>query len=132
MWAEEAGNMKDGTNDVEDLITGYVRTDKASISFIGSWAENNGESECYVDILGDKNGARLSYGGQFKFYDGQTLETTTSDIKIGNIFANEDLAFLKATRTGEHTKTHVDNVLETMKLLETLYKSADAKQEIRF
>ena len=131
MWAEETMNP-DGINDVEDFITGYVRTDKASISFNGSWAENNGESECYIDFLGDKKGARLTYGGQFKLYDGETLESTVSEIKMNDMFQNENRAFLEATDSGEKTKTYIDNILETMKLLETLYKSAEDRREITF
>ena len=131
MWAEETKNL-DGTNDVDDFISGYIRTDKASISFNCSWAQNIGEDEAYVDFLGDKKGARLTYGGQFKIYDGDTLEATDSNVNIGNMFKNEDYAFLMATDSGEKTKTYIDNILETMKLLETLYKSAEIKQEIDF
>ena len=131
MWAEETMNP-DGTNDVEDFISGYIRTDKASISFNGSWAQNIGEEESYVDFLGDKKGARLTYGGQFKIYDGETLVASDSNVKLGNMFRNEDYAFLEAIDNNEKTKTYIDNILETMKLLETLYKSADIKGEIDF
>ena len=48
------------------------------------------------------------------------------------MFYCEDKAFLEAVGSGEKTKTHIDNILETMKLLDTLYKSADIKQEIKF
>ena len=37
MWAEDTADTEHGTNDVDDFITGYVRTDKASISFNGAW-----------------------------------------------------------------------------------------------
>ena len=131
MWAEETADVENGTNDVEDFISGYVRTDKASIGFIGSWAENNGENECFVDFLGDKNGARLTYGGQFKFYDGQTLETVKSDITLTDMFRDEDAAFLEACDSGEITKTHISHILETMRLLEMLYKSADDRAEVK-
>lgn len=131
MWAEDTADVENGTNDVEDFISGYVRTDKASISFIGSWAENNAENEYYIDFLGDKNGARLTYGGQFKFYDGQTLETTVSDIKLTNMFRDEDEAFLKACDSSEITKTHVCHVLETMRMMEMMYKSAELREEMK-
>ena len=130
MWAEETMDVN-GTNDVDDFITGYLRTDKASISFNGSWAQNIGEEEAYVDFLGDKKGARLSYGGQAVIYDND-LNRTTTEIKIPDAFVCEDKAFLEATETGEHTKTYIDNILETMKLLDTLYKSAEIHEEIDF
>ena len=131
MWAEETKNVETGTNDVDDFISGYIRTDKASISFNGAWAQNVGESESFIDILGDKGGARLSYGGQFTFYDGATLLATKSEHEMPDAFRREDEAFLRATETGEKTKTYIDNILETMKLLEALYTSSDNKSEIK-
>ena len=128
MWAEETKNLE-GTNDVDDFITGYVRTDKASISFNGSWAQNIGEEDYYIDFLGDKKGARLTYGGHFVTYDSD-LNKVTSDHEIPDMFVCEDSAFLNAIDSGEHTKTYIDNILETMKLLETLYASADIHREI--
>jgi len=32
MWAEDTADIENGTNDVDDFITGHIRTDKASIS----------------------------------------------------------------------------------------------------
>jgi len=132
MWAEDTKNVETGTNDVDDFISGYIRTDKASISFNGAWAQNIGEAESYIDFLGDKKGARLNYGGQFTIYDGETLEKELSSHEIPNQFLMEDKAFLSAYKTGEHTKTHIDNILETMKLLDALYASSDKKCEISF
>ncbi|MBQ8345627.1 MAG: Gfo/Idh/MocA family oxidoreductase [Clostridia bacterium] len=80
MWAEDTSDVENGVNDVYDYVTGYVRTDKASISLNGAWAENIDEKgQMFVDFLGDKGGVRLTYGKQFAFYDGATLETTVSD-----------------------------------------------------
>ena len=131
MWACETSDIENGTNDVEDFITGYVRTDKASISFNGSWAQNIGDAEAYIDFLGDKGGARLDYCGQFTFWNND-LEKTRSEHEIPNAFLCEDKAFLEACDSGEKTKTYIDNILETMKLLETLYASSDMKKEIEF
>ncbi|MBE5818065.1 MAG: Gfo/Idh/MocA family oxidoreductase [Clostridiales bacterium] len=132
MWASDTADIENGTNDVDDYISGYIRTDKASISFNGSWAQNIGKEEHFIDILGDKGGARLDYCGQFTFWDGATLEETRSDHEIPEMFLCEDKAFLEAIGNNEKTKTHIDNILETMKLLDTLYKSAEIKKEIEF
>ena len=40
MWAEETKNLENGVNDVDDFVTGFIRTNKASISFNGAWAQN--------------------------------------------------------------------------------------------
>ncbi len=130
MWAEETADFENGVNDVDDFITGYVRTDKASISFNGAWAQNIDKAEMFVDFLGDKGGARLDYGGKFTFYDGATLETITPEYDIPNMYECESRAFIEACNTGVKNRSHIDNILESAKLLDVLYKSAEIKKEI--
>ena len=130
MWAENTSNIENGVNDVDDFVTGYVRTDKASISFNGAWAQNVDKDEMFIDFLGDKAGARLNYGGDFTFTDGATLETITPKCEKKNHFLEEDKAFVNAIRTGEKCKNHIDEVLETAKLLEGLYLSSKLNKEI--
>ncbi len=133
MWAEDTANLE-GTNDVDDFITGYIRTDKASISFNGAWAQNLAKNEMYIDFLGDKGGARLNYGEGFTFYtvrDG-LLQTETPDYKIPNMYECENKAFAEAVLSGEKNRCDVREVLETAKLLDALYRSADEKREIVF
>ena len=133
MWAEDTSDIENGTNDVDDFITGHIRTDKASISFNGAWAHNiNQKGQMFIDFMGDKGGARLTYGKRFEFYDAETLETTTYDYEIPNMYFEEDKAFLESTLTGVKTKTHIDNILESAKLLDALYASAEQKKEIKF
>jgi predicted dehydrogenase len=131
MWAEDTKDIENGVNDVDDFITGYIRTDKASISFNGAWAQNVDQSEMFIDFLGDKKGARLKYGGQFKITDGQTLETTESNHEIPNMYMCEDAAFIESFNTGIKNKNNIDNILESMKLLDNLYKSAEIGKEIQ-
>ena len=130
MWAEETANVENGVNDVDDFITGYVRTDKASISFNGAWAQNIDKAEMYVDFLGDKGGARLDYGGKFTFYDGATLETITPEYDIPDMYECESRAFIESCNSGVKNRIHIDNILESAKLLDVLYKSAEIKKEI--
>ena len=130
MWAEDTADIENGTNDVDDFITGHVRTDKASISFNGAWAQNINQNEMFIDFLGDKAGARLTYGGKFEIYDGATLETITPEYDIPNMYLCEDKAFIESIETGVKTRSHIDNVLESAKLLDALYQSADKKQEV--
>ena len=132
MWAENTSDVEHGTNDVDDFITGYVRTDKASISLNGAWAQNLDQRDMYIDFLGDKAGARLDYGGKFQFFDGSTLETTRPEYDIPNMYLCEDKAFAESIETGVKTRSYIDNILESMKLLDALYASADAKKEVDF
>ncbi len=130
MWAEDTADIENGTNDVDDFISGYVRTDKASISFNGAWAQNLDKADMFVDFLGDKGGARLDYGKQFKFTSGETLESYETDHEIPNMYLREDEDFFNSVRTGEKNRNYIDNILESMKLLDGLYKSAEKKSEI--
>ncbi len=130
MWADDTADIENGTNDVDDYITGYIRTDKATISFNGAWAQNIGENEMFIDILGDKGGARLSYGGQFKFWDGATLKSYETEHEIPNMYGEEDKAFLDSIDSGVKDKNHIDYVLESARLLDALYESSDKNKEL--
>jgi predicted dehydrogenase len=130
MWAEDTSDIENGTNDVDDFITGYIRTDKASISFNGAWAQNINKPEMFIDFLGDKCGARLKYCGHFELYRGDTLETVTYDYKIPNMYLREDSAFIESIETGVKSRSNIDNVLESARLLDSLYASAAQRKEI--
>ena len=132
MWAEDTADIENGTNDVDDFISGHVRTDKASISFNGAWAQNINNNEMFIDFLGDKCGARLIYGKKFEIYDGETLETVELDYDIPNMYLCEDKAFIESITTGEKNRNHIENILESAKLLDSLYKSAEIKGEVKF
>ena len=131
MWAEDTANIEHGTNDVDDFITGYIRTDKASISFNGAWAQNINVPEMYIDFLGDKGGARLNYLGQFTFWDGATLQSFTSDHELPDMYGEEDKAFLQSIETGVKDKNYIDNILESARLLQALYDSSKQNKEIK-
>jgi predicted dehydrogenase len=129
MWAEDTKDLN-GVNDVDDFVTGYVRTDKASISLNGAWAQNVPNGEMFIDFLGDKKGVRLQYGGQFTTTDGQTLAGETSAHDIPDMYLREDEDFFKSIESGEKNRNNIDNILESMKLLDGLYRSAELHKEI--
>lgn len=131
MWAEDTANIENGTNDVDDLISGHIRTDKASISFNGAWAQNLDKNEMFIDFLGDKCGARLTYGGKFELTDGSTLKTEQPEYDIPNMYLCENRAFIDSITTGKKNRCHIDYILESAKLLDVLYASSDKKEEIR-
>lgn len=131
MWAKDTADVENGIMDVDDFVSGYIRTDKASISFNGAWAQNIDRSEKFIDFLGDKCGARLTYCGKFEIYDAQTLETITPDYEIPDMYTCEDRAFLESIETRVKNKTNIDAVLESAKLLDALYLSASQKEEVQ-
>ena len=79
MWAGPPDY--NGTYDVEDFVTGFLRTEGPTITLNGAWAQNIGESAMFVEFLGDKAGIKLDYGGGFIVYsadNGMLLETRPS------------------------------------------------------
>lgn len=132
MWAEDTADIENGTNDVDDFITGYIRTDKATISFNGAWAQNINEREMFIDFLGDKCGVRLDYFGKFTMYDGETLETIKPEYELGKAHRDEDISFIDCVRTGKKNQAYIDNILESAKLLDALYESSEKNAEVSF
>ena len=130
MWAADTMDIENGVNDVDDFVTGYIRTDKASISFNGAWAQNIDHKDMFIDFLGDKAGARLIYGKKFEIYDGSTLETIAPEYDIPDMYLCEDDDFIKSCDTGIKNRNNIDCILESAKLLDALYKSAQEGKEI--
>ena len=132
MWAEDTSDIEHGVNDVDDFISGYVRTDKANISFNGAWAQNVKQTDMYIDFMGDKGGARLEYGGKFVFFDGERYEEIAPEYDIPNHYLCEDKAFFESIATGKKDKNNIENILESAKLLDALYESAKIQKEVSF
>ncbi len=132
MWAEDTADIENGVNNVDDFISGYIRTDKASISLNGAWAQNIKDGDMFIDFLGDRGGARFSYGGKFTFTSGETLESFTPEYDIPNMYLCENEAFVESVTTGKKNRSNIEHVLETAKLLDALYASAEQKKEISF
>ena len=131
MWAGPP--TLDGVCDVEEMITGFIRTSGASISFNGAWAQNINENEMFIDFMGDKGGIRLDYGQGFTFYtaEGGVLQTIKPDFDIPNIYRREDIRFIEAVRKGQKTRSHIDKVLESARLLDAIYESSEKQAEIK-
>lgn len=132
MWA---GPPKyDGTYDVDDFVTGMIRTAGPSITLNGAWAQNIGIEEMYIDFMGDKAGIRLQYGADFKLYSAQNgaLLETTARYNAEDMFQNEIDSFLKCIRTGEKLPSHIDTVILSSKIIQAIYDSSEACSEIVF
>jgi len=132
MWA---GPPKyDGTYDVDDFVTGMIRTSGPTISLNGAWAQNIGVSETYIDFLGDKAGIRLQYGADFKIYSAQNgaLLETIPQFNAGNQFQNEIDGFIQCIQTGEKLPSHIDTVILSSQIIQAIYDSSDNGREISF
>ncbi len=131
MWA---GPPKlDGVCDVEEAITGIVRTDGPVITLNGAWAQNIGVSDTYIDFLGTKAGIRLKYGGSFTVYgvkDGK-LTDEVIDVASSNMFENEIDAFIENAKHPENKlPSHISVNIKTQRLMDALYRSAQEHREV--
>lgn len=132
MWAEETKNVN-GTYDVDDSVTGIIRTSGPVISFNGAWAQNIGQSETYIDFMGDKAGVRLKYCGDFTLYgvkDGMLTETKVA-CKTTDMYENELNDFVKlVAEGGGKNRQYIDRAVLTSKILQAIYDSSDSHKEI--
>lgn len=131
MWASDTLNKK-GTYDVDDSVTGLVRTAGPVISFTGAWAQNIGEEDRYIDFMGDKGGIRLTYCGNFKLYtvqNGMLMESTPS-YQGNNMHRAEVLDFVESAKRGQRNRNDISNAIKTSKIMQAVYDSSDAHREI--
>lgn len=132
MWAGPPDYA--GKYDVEDFVTGFVRTSGPTITLNGAWAQNIGEGAMFIEFIGDRGGVKLQYGGKFTYYtakDGALLETKY-DYAMGDMFYDEIDAFLDCSVSGEKIRSNIDSVLITANTMEGIYRSAEEKREISF
>ncbi len=131
MWAEETKNVN-GTYDVDDSVTGIIRTSGPVISFNGAWAQNIGERETYIDFMGDKAGIRLQYGSDFKLYSVKNgmLGETAFTCRTTNMYDNEINDFIKCVKTGDRNRQYIDNAVLTSKIMQAIYDSSDNHREM--
>ena len=131
MWA---GPPKfDGVCDVEDYSTGLVRFGKkASMVFEIAWAANT-EDVAFIEILGDKGGARLFDGKPLAIYtEHNGLVTNISPLigNSGNSFHCQADIFIKACRGECPPAATAEEGLMVMKLIDAVYASSASGREV--
>ena len=131
MWA---GPPKfNGVCDVEEHVSGLLRTSGPTVAFEGAWAQNIGEGAMFIDFLGDKAGIRLNYGGSFTVYGHEKgrLYKTEPSLRAGDMFQVEIDSFLQSAASGKPCASDIDAVLPTQQVLDGFYRSAKAGREVR-
>ena len=130
MWA---GPPKyDGVYNVDDSVTGLIRTSGPVITLNGAWAQNIGEEDRYIDFMGDKGGIRLRYGADFTLFttENGALINYTPQAPSRDMFQNEINAFIDCIKTGRKLPSHIDTVIVTAKMMQAIYDSAQQHREI--
>ncbi|MBI4975872.1 MAG: Gfo/Idh/MocA family oxidoreductase [Spirochaetes bacterium] len=129
MWA---GPPKyEGVYDVEEFVSGVIRTKGPSINFEGAWAHNIDKPSMYLDFIGTKAGLRLEYRKGFTMYgseNGNLFEKTPRAKEI-NDFHAEMRAFIDSCGDGKPNRAHIDNVIISQKVIDAFYRSAAEGRE---
>ena len=131
MWAGPP--QLDGTYDVDDFITGFIRTDGPTISVNGAWAQNIDDAATFIEFMGDKGGIKLQYGGNFTLYSTKNgmLTTTTFKYRKVNMYEAEIRDFLIKAPQGIKTKANIDQALLTSQVMDMMYKSSELGEEVK-
>ena len=131
MWA---GPPKlDGTFDVEDYSTGFIRFgEKATMSFEIAWACNVERSR-YIELLGDKGGVKYCIGEPpvfFTEHGGRPANIQPLYDKSLNQF-EEQARVLVANCHGEQNEAATGRQgVTVMRLIDAIYASSEANREI--
>jgi len=130
MWAGPPDYS--GTYDVEEFITGLIRTDGPTVTLNGAWAQNIDEDAMFIEFLGDKAGIKLQYFGGFTVYGVKNgmLTQLTPKYNKADMFYDEIDAFLTAAEEGKKIRSNIDEVLITSKIMDGLYESARTGKEV--
>jgi len=131
MWADRTKNLN-GVYDVDDSVTGVVRTTGPTITFNGAWAKNIGEKESFIDFLGDKGGIRLNYCNDFVYYTAQDGGLTQRKIELpdNNFYKAEIDAFVDCVITRVPNQGEINRTIEASKIIDGLYRSSEEKKEV--
>lgn len=125
-----------GTFDVEDLATGFIRFDNgASLQIEFSWASNVGEEMNFVELRGTKAGASIKKGEL-----GVYTETAGQLTDLVPVFKGSQAL----SNHGKHLYHFLDCVqgratpintpaqgVDMIKILSAIYKSAESGKEVR-
>lgn len=130
MWAGPPDYS--GTYDVEEFITGMVRTNGPTITLNGAWAQNINENAMFIEFLGDKAGVKLLYGGNFTLYSTQNgmLTQMSPSFHASDMFYDEIDAFIHCATEGKKIRSNIDEVLMTAKMMDGLYESSRTGREV--
>ncbi len=133
MWAEETADIENGTFDVDDSVTGIIRTEGPTVTFNGAWAQNIGINETYIDFMGDKGGIRLNYCGYFTYYtakDGALIEEKPK-FRMRDHYRNEIDSFVNSCFTREPNQSFIDKAVLTSKIMDGIYRSSNIHKEVK-
>lgn len=128
--------QKDGTFDVEDLATGFIRFDNgATLQLEFSWASNVGEEMNFVELRGTKAGASFK-GGELAIFSeaaGQLTDTKPVIKGAQNVKIHEENIkhFVDVLQERAEPTIRPEHGVDMIKILSAIYESAETGREVR-
>lgn len=114
-------------SDVEDYAFGIAQSDSGiSLSFEGSWAQNIGDEEKYIDFLGDKGAVRFNYYRGYTLWGkgGEKLKEC-ENCYDGKMYENELESFADdILKRRFDSRNAVENVLSSAQLIDMIYAAS--------
>lgn len=127
--------QENGTFDVEDLATGFIRFENgATLQLEFSWASNIGEEVNFVELRGTKAGASLKRGEAAVFTEaGGQLVDIAPKIKNHAVDAHgENIKHFIDCLQGRAEPTILpEHGVDMIKILSAIYESAELGREVR-
>ena len=128
---------ENGTFDVEDLATGFIRFDNgACLQLEFSWASNIDVESRYFELRGTKSGASWTTEDQkLMFYTEAYGKTVDYDPNIDNVNSEDPHRlnirhFADVVLNGTEPIFVPEQGLNMVKILEAIYKSAETGREV--
>ena len=131
MWADRTKQVG-GVYDVDDSVTGVVRTEGPVITFNGAWAQNIGETESFIDFMGTKGGIRLRYCNEFVYYTAMDGGLVKREIELpeSDFYQIEIDSFVDSVMTRKPNQAEINRTIAASKIIDGLYRSSDLKREV--
>lgn len=125
-----AGEWDDKNFTVEDFATGLVKfSNGASMVIESSFAANIDTDHAKNTFLGDKGGAELPPLKIYSEKNRTVVDITPVGLPDQNIYETECIEFYKAIREDTEVPVTVGQALNTMRIIEGIYKSSESGKE---
>jgi predicted dehydrogenase len=116
---------------VEDYATGFVRLDNgASINIESSFAANISDDKFCTTLIGTKGGAESAPLKILGEQHGMLTDLTPVRLPSVNTYEAEVRAFYDAIRDDTEVPVTGEQALNTIKILDAIYKSSDEGKEV--
>ncbi len=123
-------------NDVEDCATALIKFDNGmTLFFETSWVQNRKEDSLYLELFGDKAGAKMEpefelYESKYNYLKDSKPVLNPDGSGFEHNFIEEIKHFVSCVADGTKCINPAEDGLELMRILDAIYKSAETGHEV--